>query len=77
MMRSYDDADILRHADHSVLIHEAPRQSNSSKSGTLPRPKVGFICFGAKLLYNSLCLYVDTFDNIDYYLHDLRFICVT
>ena len=41
MMRSYDDADILRHADHSVLIHEAPRPQN--KSGTLPRPKVGLI----------------------------------
>jgi len=37
MLRSYDDADILRHADHSVLIHEAPRPQ--SKSGTLPRPK--------------------------------------
>ncbi|XP_023341224.1 caskin-2 [Eurytemora carolleeae] len=37
MMRSYDDADILRHADHSVLIHDAPRSQN--KSGTLPRPK--------------------------------------
>ena len=38
MLRSYDDADILRHADHSVLIHDAPRTNN--KCGTLPRPKV-------------------------------------
>ena len=42
MMRSYDDADILRHADHSVLIHDAPRQTNN-KSGTLPRHKVLYV----------------------------------
>jgi hypothetical protein len=50
MLRSYDDADILRHADHSVLIHEAPRPppgaggsrpTTPGRSGTLPRPKVG------------------------------------
>jgi hypothetical protein len=48
MLRSYDDADILRHADHSVLIHEAPRPPAGrggapavpGRSGTLPRPKV-------------------------------------
>jgi hypothetical protein len=48
MLRSYDDADILRHADHSVLIHEAPRPppgaggrpTTPGRSGTLPRPKV-------------------------------------
>ena len=51
MLRSYDDADILRHADHSVLIHEAPRPppgavgrpTTPGRSGTLPRPKVGTI----------------------------------
>ena len=50
MMRSYDDADILRHADHSVLIHEAPRQNNANKSGTLPRPKVMYI-FDSDLIW--------------------------
>jgi hypothetical protein len=54
MLRSYDDADILRHADHSVLIHEAPRPPPAGRagapavpgrSGTLPRPKVRIFLF--------------------------------
>lgn len=41
MQRSYDDADILRHADHSVLIHNSTEQQGerSSMGGTLPRLK--------------------------------------
>jgi len=41
MQRSYDDADILRHADHSVLIHNScDQQSNTAaRGGTLPRLK--------------------------------------
>jgi len=34
--RSYDDADILRYADHSVVIHEPPRRDPPG-GGTLPR----------------------------------------
>lgn len=41
MQRSYDDADILRHADHSVLIHNSTEQQGErgSMGGTLPRLK--------------------------------------
>merc|ERR1719481_89765 len=46
MQRSYDDADILRHADHSVLIHNTDQASGppmpgvpASRGGTLPRLK--------------------------------------
>jgi len=35
MMRSYDDADILRHTDHSVLVHAVPPLGGE----TLPRLK--------------------------------------
>ena len=35
MMRSYDDADILQHNDHSVLVHQAPPLGGE----TLPRLK--------------------------------------
>jgi len=36
MMRSYDDADILHHHDHSVLVHQAPPLVGGE---TLPRLK--------------------------------------
>ena len=35
MMRSYDDADILQHNDHSVLVHQGPPLGGE----TLPRLK--------------------------------------
>jgi hypothetical protein len=61
MLRSYDDADILRHADHSVLIHEAPRPPTAGRagapavpgrSGTLPRPKVRIFVFTCIFFYH-------------------------
>lgn len=41
MMRSYDDADILRRSDNSILVHEIPNQSAKHPTGgeTLPRLK--------------------------------------
>ena len=41
MMRSYDDADILRRSDNSILVHEIPKQSTKHPTGgeTLPRLK--------------------------------------
>ena len=42
MMRSYDDADILHHHDHSVLVHQAPPLGGETlprlKSSQRPRP---------------------------------------
>ena len=38
MMRSYDDADILRRSDNSVLVHEVPA-SRAGAGETLPRLK--------------------------------------
>lgn len=41
MMRSYDDADILRRSDNSILVHDIPNQSAKHPTGgeTLPRLK--------------------------------------
>jgi len=41
MMRSYDDADILRRSDNSILVHEIPSQAAKHPTGgeTLPRLK--------------------------------------
>lgn len=43
MQRSYDDADILNHAEHSVLVHNSSdkESGSSSRGGTLPRLKAG------------------------------------
>ena len=40
-MRSYDDADILRRSDNSILVHEIPSQAAKHPTGgeTLPRLK--------------------------------------
>jgi len=48
MQRSYDDADILHHTDHSVMIHNnADQQGGSlSRGGTLPRLKAGAVSGG-------------------------------
>ena len=39
MMRSYDDADIVRRSDNSILVHESPGARVMSGGETLPRLK--------------------------------------
>ena len=41
MMRSYDDADIVRRSDNSILVHEAATSRAHMGGETLPRLKAG------------------------------------
>ena len=41
MMRSYDDADIVRRSDNSILVHEAANSRAHIGGETLPRLKTG------------------------------------
>ena len=41
MMRSYDDADIVRRSDNSILLHEAANSRPHMGGETLPRLKTG------------------------------------
>ena len=41
MMRSYDDADIVRRSDNSILVHEAGNSRLHMGGETLPRLKAG------------------------------------
>ena len=41
MMRSYDDADIVRRSDNSILVHEAANSRAHMGGETLPRLKAG------------------------------------
>ena len=55
MMRSYDDADIVRRSDNSVLLHEAANSRAHMGGETLPRLKTGGMKVKpvAKIIANS------------------------